>query len=152
VLAAVCELAPVRHHAEEPARTHGAGYCDKRAHLSERCGYGGRRVLVSRHWTGKTLTEHSADRREVVRAVLEAAGIELPDGCPATELREDGEPRWLYEPINPGELHGDEYRQPSPHPFGNRRLARPVPARSRQHRITRTHNLFGNDGIEQGRR
>ncbi|HYU02898.1 MAG TPA: replication initiator, partial [Jatrophihabitantaceae bacterium] len=97
-----------------PKHPHGRmtpGHCDKRAHLPERCGYGGRRVLVSRHWTGKTLTEHSADRREAVRVVLEAAGIELPDGHSATELREDGEPRWLYQPVNPGELHGEEYRQ-----------------------------------------
>jgi hypothetical protein len=43
--------------------------------------------------------------------VLEAAGIELPQGHSATELREDGEPRWIYQPVNPGELHGDQYRR-----------------------------------------
>jgi hypothetical protein len=32
----------------------------------------GRRVLVSDYWTGKTLTEHAADRLEAVRVVLEA--------------------------------------------------------------------------------
>lgn len=68
-------------------------------------------MLVSRHWTGKTLTEHATDRRDAVRVVLEAAGIELPEGCSATELRDDGEPRWIYEPVNPGELPGDQYRQ-----------------------------------------
>ncbi len=87
------------------------GHCDKRVHWPERCGYGGRRVLVSRHWTGKTLAEHAAERRDAVSVVMEAAGYDMPEGCSATELRDDGEPRWIYEPINPGELPGDQYQQ-----------------------------------------
>jgi hypothetical protein len=55
------------------------GHCGGRAHDRENAGLGGRRVLVSRLWSGKTLTEHAADRAAVVRAALEAAGITPPD-------------------------------------------------------------------------
>ncbi|WNB85489.1 replication initiator [Cellulomonas sp. ATA003] len=51
------------------------GWCPSKAHDREHLGVGGRRVLVSRSWSGKTLTEHKADRAAVVRAALEAAGI-----------------------------------------------------------------------------
>jgi hypothetical protein len=54
------------------------GMCPCKAHDRECLGLDGRRVLVSRHWTGKTLTEHKADRAAVVRAVLEEAGIDAP--------------------------------------------------------------------------
>jgi hypothetical protein len=54
------------------------GHCKGRAHDRENLGLGGRRVLVSRQWSGKTLTEHRADRAEVVRAALEEAGVD-PD-------------------------------------------------------------------------
>jgi hypothetical protein len=52
------------------------GQCASKAHDREHLGLGGRRVLVSRRWSGKTLTEHRADRPAVVRQVLQAAGIE----------------------------------------------------------------------------
>lgn len=55
------------------------GQCRRKAHRRSHLGYGGRRVLVSRKWTGKTLTEHRADRAAVVRAALEAAGVEMDD-------------------------------------------------------------------------
>ena len=41
---------------------------------------GGRRAQVSRHWSGKTLAEHKADRAAVVRGALGEAGV----GAPAT--------------------------------------------------------------------
>lgn len=56
-----------------------AGHCKAKAHDRDHLGLGGRRVLVSRHWTGKTLTDHRADRAAVVRAVLEDAGINPDD-------------------------------------------------------------------------
>jgi hypothetical protein len=68
-------------------------------------------VLVSRYWTGKTLTEHAADRLDAVRTVLEAAGIDLPAGCSATELTENGKPRWAWEPLDPTTLGPGAYRQ-----------------------------------------
>ena len=54
-------------------------------------GLGGRRVLVSRKWSGKTLAAHKADRAAVVRAALEEAGIdpddhdELPSPAPTAD-------------------------------------------------------------------
>ncbi len=44
------------------------GQCPLKAHDREHLGCGGRRVLVSRKWTGKTLTGHRADRRAVVHS------------------------------------------------------------------------------------
>ncbi|WP_441245594.1 replication initiator [Kitasatospora sp. McL0602] len=46
------------------------GNCRARAHKREHLGYGGRRVLVSRKWSGKTLTDHRAERRAWVLDVL----------------------------------------------------------------------------------
>jgi hypothetical protein len=46
------------------------GYCKAKAHKREHLGYGGRRVLVSRKWSGKTLADHKADRRAWVLATL----------------------------------------------------------------------------------
>lgn len=46
------------------------GSCAGRAHRPESLGYGGRRVLVSRKWTAKTLADHKAERRAFVLAVI----------------------------------------------------------------------------------
>ena len=55
------------------------GHCKHKAHDRSNLGLGGRRVLVSRKWSGKTLTAHRADRAAVVRAALEEAGIDPDD-------------------------------------------------------------------------
>ncbi len=55
------------------------GYCKAKAHRREFLGVPGRRVLVSKLWTGKTLPDHKAERQEFVRQQLAAAGIEKPD-------------------------------------------------------------------------
>jgi hypothetical protein len=52
------------------------GHCKHKAHDRANLGLGGRRVLVSRQWTGKTLAGHRADRAAVARAALEEAGID----------------------------------------------------------------------------
>jgi hypothetical protein len=77
------------------------GECDSKAHDREHLGLGGRRVLVSRHWTGKTLADHKADRSAVVRAVLEEAGIEAPEArrLAADVIDDDGLPRFVWEDI-----------------------------------------------------
>jgi hypothetical protein len=79
------------------------GHCPSKAHDRECLGLGGRRALVSRYWTGKTLTQHKADRAEVVRQVLQAAGIEAPDAdrLAADVLHSDGKPRFVWEDTQP---------------------------------------------------
>jgi hypothetical protein len=52
------------------------GACKGKAHRPEHCGYAGRRVLVSRKWSGKTLADHRADRKAWL---METLGLELPD-------------------------------------------------------------------------
>jgi hypothetical protein len=77
------------------------GQCPGKAHERECLGLGGRRVLVSRAWTGKTLTAHRADRADVVRQVLQAAGIEPPEArrAAADVLAADGRPRYVWEDV-----------------------------------------------------
>jgi hypothetical protein len=54
------------------------GHCKGRAHRRETLGLPGRRVLVSRKWSGKTLADHRADRKRFVLDALAAVGIEKP--------------------------------------------------------------------------
>ncbi|WP_298457886.1 replication initiator [uncultured Cellulomonas sp.] len=77
------------------------GRCPAKAHDREHLGVGGRRVLVSRSWSGKTLTEHRADRAAVVRAALQAAGIEAPaaERMAAEVLHTDGLPRYTWQDV-----------------------------------------------------
>jgi hypothetical protein len=77
------------------------GMCGNKAHDRENLGIGGRRVQVSRAWSGKTLAEHKADRATVVREVLAAAGVEAPerDRMSADMLAADGLPRYVWEPV-----------------------------------------------------
>jgi hypothetical protein len=77
------------------------GMCGNKAHDRENLGIGGRRVQVSRGWSGKTLAEHKADRATVVREVLTAAGVEAPDRnrMSADALGADGLPRYVWEPV-----------------------------------------------------
>jgi hypothetical protein len=55
------------------------GYCKGKAHRREHLGYGGRRVLVSRKWSGKTVADHKADRKNWVLARLAEAGVSAID-------------------------------------------------------------------------
>jgi hypothetical protein len=75
------------------------GMCVSKAHDRENLGLGGRRVQVSRNWSGKTLAQHRADRAEVVRQVLEASGITPPerDRWSADVLTDDGRRRFVWE-------------------------------------------------------
>jgi hypothetical protein len=89
------------------------GECDHKAHRRENLGCGGRRVLVSRYWTGKTLDRHRADRRAVVEQVLQDAGVDIEDvdRCSATATTADGKPRYLWLPLNPAETPLPTYRE-----------------------------------------
>jgi hypothetical protein len=65
------------------------GACKGKAHRREYLGYAGRRVLVSRKWSGKTLADHRADRKNWLTETL---------GLPATDPN-----RYAWEPVNPGD-------------------------------------------------
>jgi hypothetical protein len=54
------------------------GRCKSRAHRRSTLGLPGRRVLVSRKWSGKTLADHRADRMAFVIQALAAVGITKP--------------------------------------------------------------------------
>ena len=56
------------------------GVCKGKAHKPEHLGIGGRRVLVSRKWSNKTLDDHRAERAAFVRQLLEQAGIQPSHG------------------------------------------------------------------------
>ncbi|MEU3229634.1 replication initiator [Nocardiopsis alba] len=58
------------------------GFCRSKAHRREHLGYAGRRVLVSRKWSGKTLADHKADR---LAWILEALGINGVKSGPTNE-------------------------------------------------------------------
>lgn len=82
------------------------GACASPAHDRDNLGLGGRRVLVSRQWSGKTLSEHRADRRRVVAEVLAAAGYELEDAnrIAADQNLPDGSPRFVWTDIKPSDV------------------------------------------------
>jgi hypothetical protein len=79
------------------------GSCPAKSHDVEQMGFGGRRVLVSRLWTGKTLEGHRADRAEVVRQVLLAAGVDKPevDRLSVQATKADGTQRFEWRIHNP---------------------------------------------------
>jgi hypothetical protein len=81
------------------------GCCRAKAHRPTHLGYGGRRVLVSRKWTAKDLRDHRHDRRDHVRAVLEAAGItpdDLNDSATGSSATTDGRVTWEWaRPTDP---------------------------------------------------
>jgi hypothetical protein len=64
------------------------GHCNGKAHRPEHLGHAGRRVLVSRRWSGKTLADHRADRKAWLTAAL---------GLPAT----DGPSRYNWQRVTP---------------------------------------------------
>ena len=72
------------------------GHCKGRAHRRTTLGLPGRRVLVSRKWSGKTLADHRADRRAFVLQALADVGIEKP----AEEPR-----RLVWHKVQPGDPH-----------------------------------------------
>ena len=65
------------------------GCCKGKAHRREHLGYGGRRVLVSRKWSGKTLADHRADRKAWLTGMLGLSAIDPT--------------RYTWEPVKPGD-------------------------------------------------
>jgi hypothetical protein len=56
------------------------GRCRGKAHRAEYLGISGRRVLVSRKWSSKSLADHRAERGEFVRQLLLEVGIQPAHG------------------------------------------------------------------------
>jgi hypothetical protein len=71
------------------------GVCKGKAHKPEHLGIGGRRVLVSRKWSNKSLSDHRAERTAFVRQLLDKAGIQPSY---AVEVGP-----FLWEPTRPGD-------------------------------------------------
>jgi hypothetical protein len=65
------------------------GACKSKAHDADHLGYAGRRVLVSRKWSGKTLADHRADRKVWLLRTL---------GVPATDPA-----RYAWELVTPAD-------------------------------------------------
>ena len=75
------------------------GYCPGKAHRREHLGYGGRRVLVSRKWSGKTLAHHKNDRKAWVLARLAEAGI----SATRDPIEPNDQDRYVWEHASPGD-------------------------------------------------
>ena len=133
------------------------GLCPSPAHDRENLGLGGRRVLVSRQWSGKTLTEHRADRREVVAQVLAEAGIDAPDAdrLAADRTMPDGTPRYVWADADPDEttyvaVIAASLRQAQA--WRTQYQAAPRPVSRRATRLTTCGHQFGNrpGGMRKG--
>ncbi len=72
------------------------GQCKGRAHRRATLGLPGRRVLVSRKWSGKTLADHRADRMAFVAQALTAVGIDKPPQDTS---------RLIWRKLAPGDPH-----------------------------------------------
>jgi hypothetical protein len=83
------------------------GHCPHKAHDRANLGLGGRRVLVSRKWSGKTLAGHKADRAAVVRAALEEAGIDPDDHDELAVSGTNG--RWSWELLGRSRVDDQTY-------------------------------------------
>ncbi len=83
------------------------GHCPGKAHDRENLGLAGRRVLVSRQWSDKTLTEHRADRAAVVRAALEEAGYDPDDHDQLAISGSDG--RWDWDIVGRSQIDDRTY-------------------------------------------
>jgi hypothetical protein len=98
VLAALLQLIAVRG-ATRPADPGLIPWrCPSKSHDREHLGLRGRRVLVSREWSGKTLAEHKANRGAVVREALLSAGMVAPEieGLAASVRAPDGLSRHVW--------------------------------------------------------
>jgi hypothetical protein len=72
------------------------GVCKGKAHRRDHLGYAGRRVLVSRKWSGKTLADHRGDRKAWLTEML---------GLPAIDAA-----AYRWEPVYPGD---EDYMPPA---------------------------------------
>jgi hypothetical protein len=74
---------------KNPRESMRPGRCKGKAHRREYLGYAGRRVLVSRKWSGKTLADHRADRKAWLLETLQLSATDPS--------------RYAWEPVAPGD-------------------------------------------------
>jgi hypothetical protein len=97
------------------------GRCKGKVHQRRTLGFTGRRVLVSRQWSNKTLTDHRADRKAWVRALLalSATGNEgQADETGGGDGLVDEAERYVYEMAS-----RDDPDVPPPHVHYLRKIA-----------------------------
>jgi hypothetical protein len=75
------------------------GRCTGKVHQRHTLGFTGRRVLISREWSGKTLVDHRADNRDWVRAIL-AGNL---DGHHEDQADTPDPSRYRFELARPGD-------------------------------------------------
>jgi hypothetical protein len=108
------------------------GCCKGKAHRREYLGYAGRRVLVSRKWSGKTLADHRADRKAWLLRTLGLPDTDDParytgnrsrpatpttchphnGSCTFSPNASDGTPRSPKPEQEPAARHSRIFRQP----------------------------------------
>ncbi|MEV5447699.1 replication initiator, partial [Streptomyces sp. NPDC052644] len=71
-----------------------------KVHQRSTLGFTGRRVLVSRQWSGKTLADHRADNRAWVRAILAGGMADTEEHDQAADDL-DGSKRYRFELARP---------------------------------------------------
>jgi replication initiator protein RepSA len=75
------------------------GRCTGKVHQPTTLGFTGRRVLISREWSGKTLTDHRADNRAWVKAIL-AGSLDGEDQADDAESGDQSR-RYTFERARP---------------------------------------------------
>jgi hypothetical protein len=79
------------------------GLCKGKAHKPEHLGIAGRRILVSRKWSNKSLDDHRAERAAFVRQLLHRAGVRpgyaVDDGPFEWERTRPGDPDLPTRPV-----------------------------------------------------
>jgi hypothetical protein len=79
-----------------------AGHCKAKVHQAETLGIGGRRILVSRNWSGKSLADHRWDQAAWVRRIL-SVGIGHTTDKQEDQADEAGKPLVEWELARPGD-------------------------------------------------
>ncbi len=82
------------------------GRCKGKAHDADHLGYAGRRVLASRKWSGKTLADHRADRKDWLLRTLD---------IPATDPA-----RYTWEMVTPADTDHMGHARRMLHVFADR--------------------------------
>jgi hypothetical protein len=100
------------------------GACRGKVHQRQSLGYTGRRCLVSRNWSGKTLTDHRLDGREWFRAVTAGLLDDNDEDQAATDKQPVEKHRYLYRIARPGDRDVDPVEERILRSIHNRQRAR----------------------------